>query len=525
MSVPAQPLTDAHPIAGLVHLSGARRGTTQRLAGEFLTIGTASEADVVFIDRYEEEATIRAGLVARGTTYELVAEPGFTVWVNGKETEKMLLASDDIIEIGRGAPALRFRIYPPGSPAYKTISEAVSDCVESVRLSDDNLLKQTSMLAVGVPRELATQTSIVFRMAVTVALVGLAISTTLLASRSASLERRLSEELARVAGLSRLIEQSADQTLDVEDIEALRAEIAARLEEASGRIGELEARSVAVARIVAEASNATVFLQGSYAFRDVDSGRRLRVMLNAAGEPIRNAIGHPALTLEGDGPVFEVQYTGTGFVVDSVATGDLIVTNRHVALPWEFDENARGILQRGFEGVPVRLRGFLPGSATEIVVSLSRASESADLALLRASGLPASVGRLTFSDRVPNAGDGIVVLGYPLGIRALVARTDPAFLEGLAGEDAVGFWEVADRLSREGRIAPLATRGIVGQVTPTTIVYDAETTSGGSGGPVLDLEGRVVAINAAILPQFGGSNMGVPASEGVALLELERDDP
>ncbi len=71
----------------------------------------------------------------------------------------------------------------------------------------------------------------------------------------------------------------------------------------------------------------------------------------------------------------------------------------------------------------------------------------------------------------------------------------------------------------------MATRGIVGQVTSTTVVYDAETTSGGSGGPVLDLEGRVVAINAAILPQFGGSNMGVPASEGVALLDLEREDP
>jgi len=50
------------------------------------------------------------------------------------------------------------------------------------------------------------------------------------------------------------------------------------------------------------------------------------------------------------------------------------------------------------------------------------------------------------------------------------------------------------------------------------VVYDAETTHGGSGGPVLNLEGGVLAVNAAILPQFGGSNLGVPAAEAVRLM-------
>ena len=68
-------------------------------------------------------------------------------------------------------------------------------------------------------------------------------------------------------------------------------------------------------------------------------------------------------------------------------------------------------------------------------------------------------------------------------------------------------------------MAPLASRGIVGQVTSASVVYDAETTSGGSGGPVLTLEGRVVAINTAILPEFGGSNLGVPAADALILLD------
>ena len=51
------------------------------------------------------------------------------------------------------------------------------------------------------------------------------------------------------------------------------------------------------------------------------------------------------------------------------------------------------------------------------------------------------------------------------------------------------------------------------------MVYDAETTHGGSGGPVLDMSGAVVAVNSAILPEYGGSNLGVPATKMRALLE------
>ena len=62
----------------------------------------------------------------------------------------------------------------------------------------------------------------------------------------------------------------------------------------------------------------------------------------------------------------------------------------------------------------------------------------------------------------------------------------------------------------------------MGQVTTQSVVYDAETTSGGSGGPVLSLDGTVVAINAAILPEFGGSNLGVPAARAQARLAVTR---
>ncbi len=92
------------------------------------------------------------------------------------------------------------------------------------------------------------------------------------------------------------------------------------------------------------------------------------------------------------------------------------------------------------------------------------------------------------------------------------------FITELQETDDTGFFSVAARLAARGYIAPLASRGIVGQATLATIVYDAETTHGGSGGPVLGVDGKVVAVNAAILPEFGGSNFGVPVERVKELL-------
>ena len=46
----------------------------------------------------------------------------------------------------------------------------------------------------------------------------------------------------------------------------------------------------------------------------------------------------------------------------------------------------------------------------------------------------------------------------------------------------------------------------------------AETTRGGSGGPVLSLSGEVVAVTSAVVTEFGGSNIGVPAFQALPLL-------
>jgi S1-C subfamily serine protease len=163
--------------------------------------------------------------------------------------------------------------------------------------------------------------------------------------------------------------------------------------------------------------------------------------------------------------------------------------------------------------------GFLPGVDEPFAVDLVVASDSADLAVLKCRGVTGQVPELRLTEVAPAAGDAVLVLGYPTGIRALLARADEAFVQELSRSPELDFWAVARRLAAAGHIAPLASRGIVAQVTPTAVVYDAETTRGGSGGPVLDLDGRVVAITSAIVPEFAGSNLGVPAEQGQLLVD------
>jgi hypothetical protein len=112
----------------------------------------------------------------------------------------------------------------------------------------------------------------------------------------------------------------------------------------------------------------------------------------------------------------------------------------------------------------------------------------------------------------------VVILGYPTGINAMIARSQREILPILEARGEVDIWEVAKILAEGGHIAPLATRGIVGQITAASVVYDANTTHGGSGGPVIGLDGSVVAINSATLNDFTGSSLGVPAAEALLLL-------
>ena len=508
------------PTPVVVFLDGKRRGRTQRLSGERISIGTQQGAcirlpqDELPADLAQGTSGDLAVLERRGLTYQLRGKPGVDIWVNGEPTSEIVLASGDVLEIGEGGPVLRFRLYQPGTPAYKSMREAFSDCLDCARYSDRGIGGQTALFLAGSLSQLGRETSPKVRLTLLLVLIVIVFGLGWMWFKGFQLQRRLESELARVQGMADLVQKVEPGVMLVPD---RQAELESRLSQSLERIEALESRLAAPARVITAASRSVVFLQAGYGFLDPETGAPLRFAgAEANGQPLTDPQGNPLMTLEGEGPEVIILLTGTGFVASK---SGLVITNRHIATPWEADDAARQLVAMGLQPQFKRLIGYLPGLPDSFELSVLNLSESSDVALLQAQGLPPGVEPLAFATALPEAGDNVVVLGYPAGIQALLARIDPTQMKAIVGEGKVDFWSVVQRLSSGGHISPLASEGIVGQVSSSAVVYDAETTHGGSGGPVLDMEGRVVAVNAAGLETFGGSNIGVPAAQAISLID------
>jgi len=189
-----------------------------------------------------------------------------------------------------------------------------------------------------------------------------------------------------------------------------------------------------------------------------------------------------------------------------------------VALPWEEDDALPGMEELGLEPAMRRMVGYLSGVGESFDLTLLAASDEADLAVLSCGAVARLRRPLKMAATPVEPGAEVILLGYPTGIRALLARAGARFVAQLGDLGELDFWTVAQELAKAGLITPLASRGIVGQVTSDAVVYDAETTHGGSGGPVLTFNGETIAVNSAIIPEFGGSNLGAPIAHARKLM-------
>jgi S1-C subfamily serine protease len=101
-------------------------------------------------------------------------------------------------------------------------------------------------------------------------------------------------------------------------------------------------------------------------------------------------------------------------------------------------------------------------------------------------------------------------MGYATGLAAILARTDEDTAQSIMSHSGSDVSQVLEELARRNLIHPLITQGHIGDVLPDKIVFDAQTTSGGSGGPLFNMEGKVIGVTFAVLKGFGGSNFGIP---------------
>jgi S1-C subfamily serine protease len=107
-------------------------------------------------------------------------------------------------------------------------------------------------------------------------------------------------------------------------------------------------------------------------------------------------------------------------------------------------------------------------------------------------------------------GQPIVLMGYATGLAAILARTDDSTVQQIMTGSGGDVSRVLDELARRNLIHPIITQGHIGDVLPDKIVFDAQTTSGGSGGPLFNQQGKVIGVTYAVLKGFGGSNFGIP---------------
>lgn len=442
--------------------------------------------------------------------YVVHAAKGRRIWVNGKFQSSAVLKNGDVIEFGEAGPMVRLRFLSARHPIPTSLEDMFGHMFAYLKASRKPLGSRMTRAVGGFGHEFTHTTTLAFRMTVIAVLIGLVTFAVYQYRSTSRLRDSITQEAEFAQQVAAELARTRKEALRPSDLTALREEIDQQVSANISRLRALENETGAIPRVIENSYRSIAFLQGAYGLRNIETQKMLRHVLGPDGLPVFLPTGQPLLSLQGEGRVAEVQFTGTAFLIES---DGLLVSNRHLAQPWETNTSVEHLAKGGLEPVLLNFIGYLPGLPDPIGVQVLEVSDDADLAMLRFAKVPDGLTGLPLASATPKSGDDVVLMGYPTGLRSMLAQSGSVFLDDLKDAQDTDFWSVAKRLSDAGLIAPLASRGIVGKVTPDAIVYDAETTHGGSGGPVLNKSGQVVAINAAILPEFGGSNLGIPIAK------------
>lgn len=196
--------------------------------------------------------------------------------------------------------------------------------------------------------------------------------------------------------------------------------------------------------------------------------------------------------------------SATGFVI-----GDgLIATNRHVVEPWWEDEDDQAAIAAGAVPRVEKLLAFFPDMADPIELTDPQVSPVVDLAVVRFQPPKDRAFRpVTLARGSATPGDPVVVVGYPLGVTVMLAKSPRKVYQRLAfSTDTI---DIARELAARKLIRPSATYGHLGDVVDERLIYDAPTAQGGSGGPVFNSAGQVIAVNTAYIDGFAGGTLGI----------------
>jgi S1-C subfamily serine protease/pSer/pThr/pTyr-binding forkhead associated (FHA) protein len=549
----------------ITHLSGSKRGQAEDFSQEMILIGSAPECDLRF-DEAQDEQTDRfqAQIFYQNCEYylkDLGSRSG--TFVNDIKVDEIILKDGDIIELGMGGPKVRFRARPEDHLECKPFRQIVTTS-QALALRERTLTQRpqaritatvfTKELIRGLVREATPRTKIVagagllvilavliypiyssFRLrketrqtwsALSAQLENVHVSSDRLQSQVAQYRRDFEQQQGDVtnlraqleaerAGLERTLTDLQSQSgADAEQVAQLRQQL--RL--TRGRLRGLESEAALGERLFDRYSEGVFFVQGSYQYVEPSTNRALRfVGVDANGEPLRSPDGQVQVSLDGAGPVVQAHYTGTGFLVQR----GVMLTNRHVVEPWRDDPDDEQFVRAGLRAQLASLQAFSRNLKTPFTLKIERISQEADVAVCVFDQGSANLPQLKLA--APDArvapGQPVVLIGYPAGFQALIARASEQAVNEIIQAGARTPAEVTWALAERNLIQPLVTMGHIGDVRPQVIVYDAATTGGGSGSPVINRNGEVIGVNFAVLRGFTGSNFGVPVRFAHVLLK------
>ena len=304
----------------------------------------------------------------------------------------------------------------------------------------------------------------------------------------------------------------------VTDGTGLPSTLQQQLDDTNARLKKIEQQGDAAQNLIKMDVESVCLLHVSVAFRNQQNGQRLRYAgLNNQGEPLQDSDGNPVLTLEGNGPEVKVDVFGTGFPAGPEGR---IITNRHVAQPWWNNDELSELTSQGFTPEISSIHAYFPNDARAFDAEIQEISKDADLASMRVNlkDLKRPVLTIDPAKSAAATGEPILVMGYATGLAAILARTDEDTAQRIMSHSGGDVSQVLGELAQRNLIHPLITQGHIGDVLSDKIVFDAQTTSGGSGGPLFNRDGKVIGVTFAVLKGFGGSNFGIPIRYSEPLL-------
>ena len=291
-----------------------------------------------------------------------------------------------------------------------------------------------------------------------------------------------------------------------------------QLLDTENRLDALERENKIAETVIHKYGPSVCLLHVVVAFVDKPSRSPIRLAVDATGKPQGDDKGMAQLDVGGTGPDLQIDAFGTGFLAGGDRT---ILTNHHVAEPWWNDDELKQLLDHDVDPYVLSYDAYFPGRSVAIGAKLDRISSRADLATLKLEApVPFHAELLELDDRSEASvtGEAVLLIGYPTGVEGILAKAGSEVAQKMAGS-AQSVRQIMLRMASQQLIRPTATQGHIGDVLRDTIVYDAATTFGGSGGPLFNRKGKVIGVNFAVIKDFGGSNLAVPARYANELLK------